>query len=198
MTKKKSAAPTKAASAVRSTPPKLPPLNAAAEALRAAQEQQQKKWEEAVRLFIQRRFAEARTKFLEVVAGPRPEVADKARAYSQMCESRLVPRRPQLKTAEEFFTYGVERLNARDLEEARVHLEKALTLTPAGDHVLYALALCSGFSGDGIAATENLRRAIELAPGNRIHARQDVDFQALAQQFPALKSLMGNEARAAE
>ena len=198
MTKKKPAAPTKTAAPARTAAPKPAPLNVAAEALRAAQEKQQVAWEAAMKVFAQRRFADARTKFLEVASGPRAEVADKARAYAHMCERRLGPNRPQLTTAEEFFTYGVERLNARDLEEARVHLEKALKLTPLGDHVLYALALCSGFAGDGAGAAENLRRAIELQPGNRIHARQDVDFQSLAQQFPALRNLLGGEIRTAE
>lgn len=197
MTKKKSA-PAKASPAARVSAPKPTPLSVAAAAARVALELQQKKWEEAVKFFGARKFGEARSRFLEAAGGPRAEVADKARAYAQMCDRRLGPQRPQLKTAEEFFTYGVERLNARDLDEARTHLEKALAMTPAGDHVLYALALCRGFSGDGAAAAENLRRAIEIAPDNRIHARQDADFLQLASQFPALRSLMTNEPRAGE
>ena len=198
MTKKKLAAPAKASPAPRTSSVKTSPLSLAAEAARAALEVQQKKWEEAVKLFTLRKFAEAKVRFVEVAAGPRAEVADKARAYGQMCERRLGPQRPQLKTAEEYFTYGVDRLNARDLDEARMHLEKALTMAPAGDHILYALALCSGFAGDGAAAADNLRRAIEIAPGNRIHARQDLEFQSLAAQFPGLRSVMGHESRAAE
>ena len=201
MTKKKPAAPTPSgsnASPSRASFPKAVAVNLAAEAARAAQESQQRMWEEAVKLFTNGKFADARAKFQQVTAGPRAEISDKARTYAQMCERRMGPQRPQLKTAEEYFTYGVERLNARDLEEARVHLEKALKMAPAGDHVFYALALCSGFEGDGAAAAENLRRAIEIEPGNRIHARQDVEFQSLAQQYPALRSLLGHEARIAE
>jgi tetratricopeptide (TPR) repeat protein len=198
MTKKKSAATAKPASPVPASPVRPVAVNLAAEAARAAQEKQQAGWEEAMKLFAQRRFADARSRFLEVASGPRAEVADKARAYAHMCDRRLGADRPEPTTAEDFFTFGVERLNARDLDQARVHLEKALKLTPSGDHVFYALALCTGFAGDGAAAAENLRRAIELQPGNRIHARQDADFQSLAQQYPALRSLLGSEARVAE
>src|SRR5438270_7526429 len=150
MTKKKPAAPTPSISskASKASSAKAVAANAAAEASRAALEHQQRKWEEAVKLFTNTKFTDARSKFQEVAEGPRAEISDKARAYAQMCERRMGLQRPLLKTAEEYFTYGVERLNARDLEEARVHLEKALKMAPAGDHVFYALALCSGFAGD--------------------------------------------------
>ena len=98
-----------------------------------------------------------------------------------------------LQTADDHFNYGVERLNARDMEVARRHLDRALALEPDGEHILFTLALCCGLAGDGAGACENLKRAIELEPKNRILARQDPEFSALAQQFPALRALLAPE-----
>jgi len=57
--------------------------------------------------------------------------------------------------------------------------------------VLYVIsALGCGFAGDGNGACENLKRAIDLEPRNRILARQDPEFSALASQFPGLRALL--------
>jgi len=154
---------------------------------------QLKTWEQAVRLFTERRFAEACGPFGEAALGPDKQVADKARSYLQVCERRSSRPDLQLHTAEDHFNYGVERMNARDMEAARLHLGRALGIEPDGDHILFTLALCCGLAGDGHGACENLRRAISIEPRNRILARQDPEFSALALQFPALRALLGSE-----
>jgi tetratricopeptide (TPR) repeat protein len=154
---------------------------------------QLKTWEQAVRLFGDRSFAEACERFREATAGPDSQIADKARSYLQICERKTSRPELQLRSAEDHFNYGVERMNARDLERAGFHLERALGLEPAGDHILYTLALCSGLAGDGNRACENLKRAIALEPRNRIMARQDAEFVALAAQFPALRALLASD-----
>jgi hypothetical protein len=53
------------------------------------------------------------------------------------------------------------------------------------------MALCCGLAGDGDGAYENLKRAIDLEPRNRILARQDPEFLALFSQVPALRTLLG-------
>ena len=112
------------------------------------------------------------------------------RSYAQVCERRTNGLQVKLSTAEDHFNYGVERLNARDVDLAKHHLGCALALQPDADHVLYTLALCCGFAGDGNGACENLKRAIDLDPRNRILARQDPEFTALAGQFPGLRALL--------
>ena len=57
-------------------------------------------------------------------------------------------------------------------------------MAPDTDHIHYALALAQALSGDLASAHENLKRAIELEPRNRIIARQDADFAPLANQPP--------------
>jgi hypothetical protein len=188
MTKKKTSAPAK-----KIAPPSK---NAAADKTAAVVEPpspfevQLRIYEQAVQLFSQRKLAEARDRFLEVAKGPAPHISDKARSYVQVCERRTSSIQVKLSTAEDHFNYGVERLNARDVELAKYHLGRALALQPEADHVLYTLALCCGFAGDGNGACENLKRAIDLEPRNRILARQDPEFSALASQFPGLRALL--------
>jgi Flp pilus assembly protein TadD len=84
----------------------------------------------------------------------------------------------------------VERLNARDIDTARKHLDRALVLDPNAEHILFTLALCCGLGGDGDGACENLRRAIAIEPRNKVLARQDPEFLVLAQQMPGLRALL--------
>jgi tetratricopeptide (TPR) repeat protein len=110
-----------------------------------------------------------------------------------VCERRTNHAELSLDTAEDHFNYGVERMNARDIERALHHLGQALEKQPQGDHILYTLALCCGIAGDGDGACENLKRAIELEPRNRILARQDPEFAVLVPQVPGLRALLAAE-----
>jgi tetratricopeptide (TPR) repeat protein len=134
-------------------------------------------WEHAVRLFTQKKYEDACVGFREVARGPAAHIADKARSYLQICERKTARPELNLNTVEDHFNYGVERLNAGDTIQARLHFGNALALKPDADHILYTLALCCGMSGDGIGACENLKRAIHLDPRNRILARQDASCQ---------------------
>ena len=161
---------------------------AAAEARSIAQAQL-KTFENAVRLFHARKFAEARELFEKATTGPNREMAHNAQLHVRMCGSRLENQVVELKTVEERYNYAVAMINARKLDEARQHLEAALKLEPQADHVLYALALCKGLAGDIDGASEDLKRAIELEPRNRIAARQDADFAGFSNQ-PQIHQLL--------
>lgn len=159
-----------------------------AEAQNAAQTQL-KIFEQAVRLFHTRKFAEARELFAKAQSGPNREMAHNAELHIRMCDRRLDQPAVDLKTAEEHYNYGVAMINARNLAEAHHHLETALQLEPQADYILYALALCRGLAGDVDGAHEHLKRAIELEPRNRIAARQDADF-ALFSDRPQMQQLL--------
>lgn len=150
-------------------------------------------WDEAMKLFAERRFEDACERFHLAAAGPDSQIADKARSYFQICERKTARHNTDFATAEEHFTYGVERMNARDMEHARQHLEKALQLDPEDDRILYTMSLCDGLRGDGDSACENLKRAISLEPKNRIMARQDPEFAVLSGRFPALRALLSSD-----
>jgi tetratricopeptide (TPR) repeat protein len=141
-------------------------------------------FEAAMKLFHARKLQEARGQFQIAAEGPERDVAQRARLHIAMCDRRLQQATVTLKSAEDYYNYGIALINARNVGEARLHLEKALAMAPGKDHIHYALALAQALSGDQLNAYENLRRAIELEPRNRIIARQDVDFGPLASQSP--------------
>jgi tetratricopeptide (TPR) repeat protein len=141
-------------------------------------------FEAAMKLFHARELKQARDLFLETAKGPEHDVAHRARLHAAMCDRRLEQAAPNLHSAEDYYTYGVAQLNLRKVAEARAHLEQALQLAPGADHIYYALALAQALGGDMAGAHENMKRAIELDPRNRIMARQDADFAPLANQPP--------------
>ena len=151
-------------------------------------ERQMKLYEQAIRAFRAQKFDEARELFEQVSAGPRGPVAHTARLHLAICERRSRQPALSLESPEDHYNYAVERINAGDIATAREHLKLA-ERNGTGDHVYYALAACDSLSGDIESAYENLKRAIEIDPRNRISARQDADF-ANAAQHPLWQSLL--------
>jgi tetratricopeptide (TPR) repeat protein len=141
-------------------------------------------FEAGMKLFHARQFKEARELFAQALRGPERDVANRAQLHLAMCDRRLQQITVSLGSAEDYYNYGVALINSRNLPEARTYLEKALEMSPAADHVHYALALAQALSGDMMNAQQNLKRAIELEPRNRLLARQDADFAPLANQPP--------------
>ena len=141
-------------------------------------------FEAAMKHFHARNLREARALFEKAAAGPERDVANRSKLHISMCDRRLEQSKPVLKTAEDYYNYGVAMLNTRSIGEARTNLEQALKMLPGADHIHYALALAQALGGDIPNAYENLRRAIELEPRNRNLARQDADFAPLANQPP--------------
>jgi tetratricopeptide (TPR) repeat protein len=145
---------------------------------------QRSSFEAAMKLFHARKLQDARVQFEIASSGPERDVAQRARLHIAMCDRRLQQTTVSLKNAEDYYNYGVALINSRNIGEARLHLEKALQMSPGKDHIHYALALAQALGGDVVNAHDNLRRAIELEPRNRIMARQDADFAPLANQPP--------------
>jgi len=141
-------------------------------------------FEAAMKLFHARKLKEARTLFETAAGGPERDVAQRARLHIAMCDRRLQQSAVPLDSAEDHYNYGVAMLNARKIAEARTHLERALSMSPGTEHIHYALALAQALGGDVVNAYENLKRAIDLEPRNRVIARQDADFAPLANQPP--------------
>jgi len=171
-------------------------LEVASEVPKQMTETQLQVFERAVKFFRAQQFAEARELFQKAAEGSLREVAHNARVHINMCNQRLEKPEVQLRSVEDFYNVGVERLNARDYESARRNLHQAIDLTrkdsDSADHVYYAMAACQALSGDWRGAYENLKRAIEIEPRNRVAARQDPDFSGAAQQ-PLLQTLLHPE-----
>jgi len=141
-------------------------------------------FESAMRFFHARKLQEAREQFEIAAGGPERDVAQRAKLHIAMCDRRLLQPTVKLQSVEDYYNYGVALINARNILEARRHHEQAMQMAPGADHIHFALALAQALSGDTANAYENLKRAIELEPRNRIMARQDPDFAPLANQPP--------------
>jgi tetratricopeptide (TPR) repeat protein len=146
-------------------------------------------FETGMKLFHARKFKEARESLLSAAEGPERDVAHRAQLHAKMCQQRLPQPAVNLATAEECYNYGVAMLNTRKTEEARSHLNRALEMQPETDYIHYALALAHAMAGEQSGALEHLKRAIELEPKNRLMARQDTDFGAIAGQ-PMFQALL--------
>jgi tetratricopeptide (TPR) repeat protein len=150
---------------------------------------QMQSFEEGMRMFHVRKFQQAREFFLQAMRGADRAVSHRAGLHARMCEQRLESAGPLLNTPDEHYNYAITLINSRDLVKAQKHLRAALDADSAADHVFYALAACQSLGGDLQSAYENLKRAIDLQPRNRLAARQDPDLAALA-GHPAFTRLL--------
>ena len=107
-------------------------------------------------------------------------VAERARVHLRLCEQKLSRPAPAPRKPEELYTLGVGALNSRRLDDAIQYLNKAQRSAPKLEHISYALAAAYSLRGDAEDALQHLREAITLRPQNRIQAKRDEDFQALA------------------
>jgi tetratricopeptide (TPR) repeat protein len=158
--------------------------DAAASEARALAQAQLKAFEQAIKLFHARKFADAKNLFAQAATGPHREMGHNADLHIRMCERRLEKPALEFHGIDDHYNYAIAMINARNLEAALEHLRAAQRLDSQADHVYYALAICQGLGGDLASACENLKRAIEINPRNRIAARQDADFSSIAHQSP--------------
>jgi tetratricopeptide (TPR) repeat protein len=148
-------------------------------------------FEKAMAAFHKRQFPTARELFEKAATGPVAEMAHAASTHARMCERRVAQEGPELRTAEDYYTYGVSLLNRGDLAGAAAALQKAADSARDADHIHYALALCLGLRGETSAAARHLRRAIEISPSNRTAARNDPEFQSLVRHAEIREALGG-------
>lgn len=146
---------------------------------------------QAMKHFSKGDYASAKAMFAQAGTGPQISVCESARMYARICEQRLDQGKPELRTADDFYTYAVAMINGRRLDEAVANLQKALSMGEAA-HVRYALALARGLEGDVSGAAVHLQRAVEMDPSLRSFARSDADFQPLLKD-PVIGQVLAGE-----
>jgi tetratricopeptide (TPR) repeat protein len=139
-----------------------------------------KNYELGARAFHKRNYERAKEIFEKLASTGVAGVAERARVHLRLCEQKLSRPSPPPRKAEDLYTLGVGALNSRRLDDAIEYLNKAQKSEPKVEHICYALAAAYSLRGDAEAALHHLREAIILRPQNRIQARRDEDFQALA------------------
>jgi tetratricopeptide (TPR) repeat protein len=114
-----------------------------------------------------------------VTSGPR-ELADRARMHLNSCIQQMASAATTFKSQDEHFDYAVSLMNAGQYDQSRVHMEKILKQNAKADFALYGLAVLDCITGQVESSLKNLSEAIRLNQQNRFQARNDSDFQNMA------------------
>jgi tetratricopeptide (TPR) repeat protein len=160
--------------------PKNTPKKPATEDPRYAQALQS--YEAGLRAMQEHKFDKAKPHFQKVLASPSKELADRATVHLNTCAQHLEHTASvQFKTPEEHFDYAVSLMNVGDYVTAREHLEKLLKQNPKADYVIYGLAALDCLTGHVEDSLRHLDEALRLNSQLRFQARNDSDFQNLAE-----------------
>ncbi len=159
--------------------PKLTPKKQVAEDPRHTQALQA--YEAGLRALQEHKFEKAKTSLQKVLAGPNKALVDRAQLHILTCDKFLDKPSLHFKTPEEHFDYAMSLVNTGDFVTAGEHLDKLLKQQPQSDYVLYGLAALYCLTGHVEESLKTLQEAIQVTPGLRFQARNDGDFQNLAE-----------------
>jgi tetratricopeptide (TPR) repeat protein len=101
--------------------------------------------------------------------------------HLSICNQHLDRATTQFKSPEEHYDYSISLMNVGDYVSAREHLEKLSKQVPKADYVAYGLAALDCLTGHVEDSLRHLDEAIRLNPALRFQARNDSDFQNLAE-----------------
>jgi tetratricopeptide (TPR) repeat protein len=139
-------------------------------------------YEAGLRALQEHKYEKAKPLLQKVVAGPSKELADRATVHLNTCNQHLERSTAnQFKNVEEHFDYAVSLMNLADYITAREHLEKLLKQAPKTDYVIYGLAALDCLTGHVEDSLKHLEEALRLNASLRFQARNDSDFQNLAE-----------------
>src|SRR5215469_4549018 len=139
-------------------------------------------YEAGLRAMQEHKFDRAKPLFQKVLAGPSKELIDRATVHLNVCNQHLErSASSQFKTPEEHFDYAVSLMNVGDYVGAREHLDKLIKQNPKADYVVYGLAALECLTGHVEDSLRHLDEALHLNAQLRFQARNDSDFQNLAE-----------------
>lgn len=138
-------------------------------------------YEAGLRALQEHKFEKAKTHLQKVVGGSSKELSDRASVHLNACNQHLERVTTQFKTTEEHYDYAVSLMNVGDYVTAREHLDKLLKQVPKADYVLYGLAALDCLTGHVEDSLKHLSEAIGENATLRFQARNDSDFQNLAE-----------------
>jgi tetratricopeptide (TPR) repeat protein len=131
----------------------------------------------AVQLLQQGKYDKALIAFEKLMPVAPAEIIERCRMYVTTCHRQLEKPSLSFLTPEEHYDYAVSQLNTGYYEDAREQFQAILDSYPNADYAYYGLAILDAFTGQTQECLDNLARAIQLNPRNRLQARVDNDFQ---------------------
>jgi len=139
-------------------------------------------YEAGLRAMQEHKFDKAKPHFQKVVAASVRELVDRATVHLNTCNQHLErSAATQFKSPEEHFDFAVSLMNVGDYVTAREHLDKLLKQNAKSDYVVYGLAALDCLTGHVEDSLRRLDEALRLNPQLRFQARNDSDFQNLAE-----------------
>jgi tetratricopeptide (TPR) repeat protein len=137
-------------------------------------------YEAAIKAMQEHKFEKAKTLLEKIIAGGSRELLDRARVHLSLCNQQLAGASTSFRTQEEHFDYSVSLINSGQYDQARGHIEKILKQNSKADFAYYGMAVVDCLTGQVESSLKNLSEAIRLNPQNRFQARNDSDFQNMA------------------
>ncbi len=138
-------------------------------------------YEAGLRAMQERKFEKAKGLLQKAVTGASRELADRVSVHLNTCNQNLERSATQFKSPEEHYDYAVSLMNVGDYVTAREHLEKLSKQVPKADYVAYGLAALDCLTGHLEDSLRHLDSAIRANAALRFQARNDSDFQNLAE-----------------
>ena len=138
-------------------------------------------YEAGLRAMQGRKFERAKGLLEKVATGPLKELADRATMHLNSCQQQLARTSSSaFKSPEEHYDYAISLMNAGQYDEARSHFEKLQRQVPKAEYVWYGMAVLDCLTHHYESALKNLEEAIKRDAANRFRARNEPDFQNLA------------------
>lgn len=138
-------------------------------------------YESGLRALQEHKFEKAKGHLQKVLTGPNKSLVDRAQVHILTCDKHLGEPSLQFKSTEEHYDYAVSLINSGDYVTAREQLDKLLKQNPKAEYVLYGLAALHCLTGHVEESLQMLAEAIQAKPALRFQARNDTDFQNLAE-----------------
>jgi tetratricopeptide (TPR) repeat protein len=136
-------------------------------------------YQAAVQLLQQGKYEKAIAAFEKLIPTAPMEITERCRVYIVTCQRQMEKHNLSFATPEEHYDYAISQLNTGDYDEAREQFQSILSSHPDIDYAFYGLAVLDSITGRAQDCLNNLARAIELNPRNRLQARADNDFQSM-------------------
>lgn len=146
-----------------------------------------------MKLYSQQKFERAKPLLEKVCESPFRELAERAGVHLRACNQRLNGAAAPA-SAEEFYQAAILKLNAAQYGDAEELLNRALKQGHKTADLSYALACLRAQTRDAEAALHHLQEAIAADPHCRLLARQDHDFEPLAED-PRFTEILYPESR---
>ena len=133
------------------------------------------RYEEALRLLYEKKWAEAGKVFEAIIDTPdHPQVTDRARQFLEVCQQRSAG---DGESADPYLE-AVFAKNQGDLDSARELCQKHGSKDDDGRYT-YLLASIEALGGEAEEALSLLENAIRLEPKHRVYAFHDPDFASI-------------------